>query len=33
MRGLEKAQGEWNLVTAALNLRRMSRMTPLPQGT
>jgi hypothetical protein len=33
MRGLEKAQGEWNLVTAALNLRRMARMTPLPQGT
>ncbi len=33
MRGLEKAPGEWNLVTATLNLRRMSRMTPLPQGT
>jgi transposase len=32
MRGLEKAQGEWNLVTAALNLRRMARMEPPPQA-
>ena len=32
MRGLEKAQGEWNLVTAALNLRRMARMNLAPEG-
>ena len=32
MRGLAKAQGEWNLVTAALNLRRMARMNPLGQA-
>ena len=31
MRGLEKAQGEWSLVTAALNLRRMARMESSPQ--
>lgn len=28
MRGLAKAQAEWKLVCAALNLRRMSKMTP-----
>ena len=32
MRGLAKAQGEWNLVTAALNPRRMARMNPLGQA-
>ena len=32
MRGLEKARGEWNLVTAALNLRRMARMKVVPQA-
>ena len=30
MRGREKAEGEWNLVTAALNLRRMARMDLQP---
>jgi IS5 family transposase len=33
MRGREKAQGEWNLVTPALNLRRMARMDLQPQAT
>ncbi|WP_374729521.1 hypothetical protein [Caballeronia calidae] len=28
MRGLAKAQAEWRLVCAALNLRRMSKMRP-----
>ena len=32
MRGLEKAQGEWNLVRAALNLRRMAKMNLAPEG-
>ncbi|WP_235028486.1 transposase, partial [Caballeronia choica] len=27
MRGLAKAQAEWKLVCAALNLRRMAKMT------
>lgn len=30
LRGLEKAQGEWNLVTTALNLRRMATMAIAP---
>ena len=34
MRGLAKAQAEWKLVCAALNLRRMSKMTACvsPEG-
>ena len=32
MRGLANAQGEWNLVTAALNPQRMARMNPLGQA-
>ena len=30
LRGLKKVQGEWSLVTMALNLRRMARMEALP---
>jgi hypothetical protein len=29
MRGLAKAQAEWQLVCAALNLRRMARLVPV----
>ena len=28
LRGLEKVQGEWSLVSLALNLRRMAQMEP-----
>ena len=30
LRGLKKVQGEWSLVTLALNLRRMARMEAVP---
>ena len=32
LRGLKKVQGEWSLVTLALNLRRMARMEAVPKA-